>query len=81
VNNVFLDYFTNLHTWAQASKQAQSSHVRLLANLEESAWLALGWLVKSGVAACLLDALLAGVYAYTEVLLSVQFGVPYTDAV
>jgi hypothetical protein len=63
------------------SKQAQGSHVCLLANLEESAWLALAWLVKSGVAACLLEARLIGVYAYTEVLHGVEFVIPCTDAV
>jgi hypothetical protein len=68
-------------TSKQASKQARGSHVRLLANLEKSAWLALAWLVKSGVAACLLEACLIGVYAYTEVLYSVEFVVLCTGTV
>jgi hypothetical protein len=67
--------------FGQASKQARGSHVRLLANLEGSAWLAPAWMVKSGVAACLLEARLIGVYAYTEVLHSVKFVVPCADSV
>jgi hypothetical protein len=55
------------HTWEQASKQARGSHVRLPANLEKFARLALACLVRSGVAACLLEARLIGVYAYTKV--------------
>ena len=69
------------HTWEQASKQARGLYVRLLANLEEPAWLALAWLVKSGVAACLLEARLIGVYAYTKSLHSVELAVPCTNAV
>ena len=64
----------------QASKQALGSHVRLLANVEKSAWLALAWLVKIGVAAYLLEARLIDVYVYTEVLHNVEFVVPCTDA-
>jgi hypothetical protein len=47
VDHLIEVYLRQEHTWEQASKQARGSHVRLLANLEESAWLALGWLVKS----------------------------------
>jgi hypothetical protein len=69
------------YTSEQASKQAQGSHVCLLANLEDSAWPALAWLLKSGVAACLLEARLISVYAYTEVLHSVEFVVSCTETV
>jgi hypothetical protein len=51
------------HTWEQASKQARCLYVRLLANLEEPAWLTLACLVKSEVAAYLLKARLISVHA------------------
>jgi hypothetical protein len=66
------------------NKQASKCEAHLfvcLQNLKESAWLALAWLVKIGVAACLLEARLIGVYAYTEVLHGVEFIILCTDTV